>query len=400
MKVVQINTFSNGSTGALMMNIHQGLLEAGEDSYVIWARGRNPRDDHEFSIKDKLGMITDGIVYSRILDRSGFGSARATHKLLDILDRIHPDIVHVHNLHGYYLNIEILFTYLNEHNIPVVWTLHDCWGFTGHCSYFDSVQCTKWKTGCHDCELKKTYPSSLFRDNSANNYRDKKRLFTSHANTNVVVPSKWLARLVKQSFLGTLNCITINNGIDHTIFRVLEDSTQWKRKQGLADKKIVLGVASEWSYVKGLSDMVSLSRLLDDSFKVVIVGVSKKQKAALPKNVIGIEKTENVNELVEIYNSADYFMNPTYSDNFPTVNIEALSCGAPVITYNTGGSPEALSSETGKVIEQGNVHMMADLLNSGCEFDRGTCAAQGLKYDIQSCLKKYLELYKAIIELS
>ena len=337
MKIVQINSVPNGSTGNIMMNIHRELLNQGHESYVVWGRGRNAENDHEIYMNDKFGVYLH-VLYSRLTGKHGFASKRATRKLLKKLDDIKPDIIHLHNIHGYYINIEVLFNYLKKKNIKVIWTLHDCWSFTGQCPHFERINCEKWKNGCNKCSLTKTYPKSII-DNSKWNYNKKKELFTG-LNLKIITPSNWLAKLVKLSFLKNYEVKVINNGIDTNIFK--PTPSNFREKYDIQDKTIILGVSSVWTEAKGYYDFIELSKMLDDSFKIVLVGLNEKQLKEIPNNIIGLTRTSGQKELAEIYTAADVFFNPTYEDTYPTVNIEAIACGTPVVTYNTGGSPEFL----------------------------------------------------------
>lgn len=339
MKIVQINSFSNGSTGNIMMDIHQELLKQGIDSYVVWGRGRKAQNKNEIYMNDKVGVYFHAL-YARITGKVGFASKRATKKLLKKLDDIKPDIIHLHNIHGYYINIEMLFNYIKENNIKVVWTLHDCWAFTGHCPYFTIVKCNKWKSICNNCPAIDRYPKS-FKDNSKWNYQMKKELFTGIKNLMIVTPSKWLEGLVKQSFLKDYSIEVVNNGIDTNIFKPTK--SDFRVKYHLENKKIILGVANVWDSRKGLNDFIKLSKIIDENYIIVLVGVNKKQIKQLPKNIICISRTESKEELAGFYSTADIFFNPTYEDNYPTVNIEAIACGTPVLTYDTGGSPEFIN---------------------------------------------------------
>lgn len=362
MKVVQINTFSYKAAGNIMMNLHKAMLEKGIDSYVAWGRGRNAENDHEYYMNDDIGVKVHG-VYTRITDKHGFASKRATVKLINWIDNIHPDIIHLHCIHGYYINIELLFNYIKKNNIKVIWTQHDCWAFTGHCAYFDAVGCDKWKTGCHDCEQLLTYPASKVMDNSKWNWEKKKELFTG-LDITIVTPCKWLAELMKVSFLGAYPTEVIYNGIDTTVFK--PTASDFKKKYGIEGKKIILGVAGEWTERKGLKDFVTLDQLIDhDKYQILVVGVNTNQQKSLPDTIISIGRTENVQELVEIYSDSTVYFNPTYEDNFPTTNLEALACGTPIITYDTGGSPEAVKdSLNGYVIKKQGISRVLDCLNN------------------------------------
>ena len=338
MKVVQINTFSYKATGSIMMGIHKMLCNNGHDSYIVWGRGRDAENDHEIAMKDDIGIKFHGI-YTRLTDRTGFASWRATRKLLEKLDEIKPDIIHLHNIHGYFINIELLFRYSREKKIKVIWTLHDCWAVTGHCAYFDMIECEKWKTGCHHCEQKGIYPSSILLDESEQNWRKKKELF-SGLDMTVVTPCRWLAGIVKQSYLKEYPIEVIYNGINLETFKPSFRKIT-KETYSPEGKPIVLGVASEWTGRKGLSDICKLAER-KQNVQFVVVGLTLEQEKMLPSGIIGKQRTSDVQELVELYSATDVFLNPTYEDNFPTTNLEAIACGTPVITYDTGGSPEAI----------------------------------------------------------
>lgn len=338
MKIVQINTFPYKATGAIMLGIHQLLLQDGNESYVVWGRGRDAENSNEIVIKDELGVKIHGL-YTRLTDRTGFASHHATHRLISQLEIIKPDIIHLHNIHGYYLNIEMLFDFIKTHDIKVVWTLHDCWPMTGHCAYFDMTGCQKWKTGCNNCEQKNTYPASKFLDSSRWNWEKKKELFTG-INAAIVTPSEWLKNIVKQSYLSDYPVQVIHNGIDTELYKP-SSNEKLKSKYAPCGEPIVLGVASEWTERKGLNDFINLAQENPD-IKFIVVGVTPEQQKKLPTELVGICRTNNVNELVELYSIADVFFNPTYEDNYPTTNLEALACGTPIVTYDTGGSPEVI----------------------------------------------------------
>ena len=335
MKIVQINSFSNGSTGKIMMSIHNELINKGNDSYAIWGRGRKEENRNEIYLNDKLGVYYHAL-YSRLTGKTGFASRKSTKKLIKKMDKIKPDIIHLHNIHGYYINIELLFNYIKNNNIKVIWTLHDCWAFTGQCSHFTIPNCDKWRRECNKCPILNQYPKTI-KDNSKWNYNKKKELF-SGLNMKIITPSKWLAELVRQSFLKNYPVEVINNGIDTNIFK--PTNSNFRKEHNLENKKIILGVASVWDKRKGLSDFIKLSKILDDKYSIVLIGLDKKQIKEMPKNIIGITRTENQKELAEIYSTSDVLFNPTYEDNYPTVNLESIACGTPVLTYDTGGSIE------------------------------------------------------------
>jgi len=308
----------------------------------------------------------------------------------------------LHNIHGYYLHVGILFKYLKNKTIPVVWTLHDCWPFTGHCAHFEWVSCEKWKTECNNCPLTHIYPSSWYIDNSKKNFYEKKSLFQGLENLTIVTPSLWLKGLVKQSFLKDYPVKVINNGIDLERFKPVETEIV-KDKYSLTGYKIVLGVASVWDRIKGLDHFKQLSKLLYEDVRIVLVGLNKKQIQSLPQNIIGVERTESVEELTALYSCADVFVNPTLVDNFPTTNLEALACGTPVVTYDTGGSPEAVDEETGIVVEQGDIGKLLTavnkILNHGKEQYKSNCRKRAVqKYDKIERYQDYLKLYESILD--
>lgn len=336
LKIVQINAVPNGSTGKIMLSIHKELMNKGFDSYVIWGSGRKSNiNNNEFDINDKYDEFFHKI-YSHLLCKQGFASWNSTKKVISILENIKPDIVHLHNLHNNFINLELLFNYLKTNKIKIFWTFHDCWAFTGKCVYFDFVNCNKWKTECKNCPNLIESPTA-FIDRTNWLFNKKKNLF-SNLDLTIITPSDWLANFVKESFLKDYPIKVINNGINLDIFRYR--NSNFKEKYNILNKKIILGVASPWSKRKGLEDFIKLSTILDKDFVIVLVGLNDKQIKNLPNNIIGIKRTNNQIELAEIYSASDVLFNPTYEDNYPTVNLEAISCGTPVLTYNTGGSTE------------------------------------------------------------
>lgn len=388
MKVVQINTFSYKAAGNIMMSIHKALLEQGVESYVAWGRGRKAQNEHEYYMNDNRGVKIHG-VYTRITDKHGFASKKATKKLLKWINEIQPDIIHLHCIHGYYINIKMLFAFIKEKNIKVIWTQHDCWAFTGHCAYFDAVECEKWKVGCCSCNQLDTYPASKIIDNSEWNWKMKKKLFTG-INMTIVTPCSWLKNKVKESFLKEYPITVIYNGVDTSIFKA--GNSSFKKKYGIIGKKIILGVAGEWTERKGLKDFVELSNYLSsERYVIVIVGVTEKQKKKLPKSIIAIRRTENVQELVDIYSAADIYFNPTYEDNFPTTNLEALACGTPIITYDTGGCSECVLNDEGYVVEKGNICEVINIINNYSL--RDTFEFDSFYFSKQNMIRRYINLY-------
>ena len=318
MKVLQITAFSGwGCTGRIAVGIHKTLEAHGYESVIAWGRTNTAPDSvRTIKIGNSLDQKMHGL-YTRITDKCGFASAKETKIFIEKIDEYNPDIIQMHILHGYYINLEVLFKYIYEKKIPVVWTFHDCWAFTGHCPYFDYIECEKWKTGCYHCEQKFHHPTSWLIDNSEWNWKKKKELFTRQEMT-IVTPSEWLAGLVKKSFFKSHNIYVINNGIDLNNFKPTKGTLV--KELGLINKKIVLGVSSTWVKSKGLEDFFALANILPQEYQIVLVGLTKRQILKLPSNIVGLERTDSVQELAELYTAATVFVNPTYEDNYPTTN--------------------------------------------------------------------------------
>lgn len=399
MKVLQINSVVNsGSTGRIAEDIGSLLLARGHESYIAYGRGNRPSKSELIRI-GKSYDVYNHVIITRLFDRHGFGSQHATKNLIKEIERIQPDIIGLHNLHGYYINILELFNYLNLKQYPVLWTLFDCWAFTGHCTYFDDIQCSKWETQCFQCPKYRNYPAALV-DNSLQNYQIKKKLFSGNRNLQVVLHSEWLAGLVNKSFLGHIPIHVTPSAIDTDVFRPVSGNIS--QIYNLEGKKIILGCASVWTERKGLNDLIQLSKLISEEFKLVVIGVSSSQKSKLPANVLGIERTENIQQLAEWYSLAHVFVNPTYQDNFPTTNIEALACGTPVITYNTGGSPEAIDNNTGLVVEKGDIHVLyeavVNITGKGKEHYTDICRERAVKhFNKDDRFKDYLKIYESLL---
>ncbi len=393
MKIFEINSVCGiKSTGRIVSDLYDVFTRHGHECKVAYGR-ELPQivpNEHVYRIGNESDVKHHALM-SRITDKTGFYSKTATKLLITRIKNYNPDVIHLHNIHGYYINIEILFNYLREEKKKVIWTLHDCWPFTGHCAYFDFVGCEKWKTQCAECPQKKEYPQSVFLDNSKRNFQLKKQLFTG-LDITLVTPSNWLKDMVKQSFLGEYDVVTINNGIDLSEFKPA--ISDFRKRNNLADKKIVLGVASIWDRRKGLKDFIKLSKMLDDKYKIVLVGLSDAQQKEIPKNILALSKTDSIRELAEIYTVADVFVNPTYEDNFPTTNIEALACGTPVITYKTGGSPEIIDENCGIVIEKGDINALRDSLDEAQKFTKEDCIKRSESFDKHKNYLKYLEILK------
>lgn len=364
MRILQINASVNsGSTGRIAEDIGKVLLANGHESYIAYGRGNRTSISQLIKIGNKADVYLH-VFKTAVFDRHGFGSVSATKRLIAEIDRINPDVIGLHNLHGYYINIELLFNYLKKKQLPVLWTLFDCWAFTGHCSYFDNIDCKKWISECSQCPKKSFYPASYLFDKSTENYHQKRELFNSLDNLQLVVHSEWLNSLVEKSFLKNIRLNVIASGIDLDFFKPTK--SEIRKSLNLGDKKVILGCASIWDKRKGFDDFQQLALQFSDEYQIVLVGLNKKQLNNLDKRIVGFERTESVSQLAELYSISNVFVNPTYQDNFPTTNLEALACGTPVVTYNTGGSPEAIDDKTGVVVPKGDINALATAIISCC----------------------------------
>lgn len=397
MKIVIINSVLYGSTGKIALGIKRLGEERGNKVYICAPRGRHNKAKIFSDISNLLfigNRISEDshIVLNKLTGLNGFFSIFATYKFLKTLNEINPDVIHLHNLHNCYINIPMLFKYIKKHKIKVVWTLHDCWAFTGHCPYFTFCQCEKWKTGCSNCPQYRCYPSS-YVDTSKFLWKVKKKIFNGVEDMTIVTPSEWLAKLVSISFLSNYQTKVINNGIDLSIFKPTRSN--FRERNNCEDKFLILGVASTWEARKGIDTFVELSNNLSNDYQVVLVGTDDSNDKILPSNVISIHKTQNQHELAEIYSAADVFVNPTKEDNFPTVNIEAIACGTPVITYDTGGSSEMLDSLSGVVVEYNNFEELLKAIEFLEENPllRDNCVERALNYDMNEKFSEYIDLY-------
>lgn len=395
---------NSGSVGRIAEQIGQTAISHGWKSYITYARNHLPSRSQTIKIGAKPGIYWHGIM-TRLFDRHCLHSTRATRKLIRQIEEIKPDIIQLHHIHGYFLNMKVLFRYLSSINTPVVWVFHDCWAFTGHCAHFDYAGCYKWQTQCSDCIQKKVYPASYLTDRSYKNYTLKKELFNAVPNMTIVPVSEWLGRIVKQSFLQKYPVKIIQNGIDlHTFSpQPLHDVENMRKELGISgNAPVLLGVAGTWDQRKGLDDFIRLSQIIPPDWHIVLVGLTKKQLKLLPANIIGIKRTENVRQLATLYTMSTVFINPTWEDTFPTTNLESMACGTPVITYNTGGSVESVSGETGYVVEKGDIQALkectSEILKNTKERYKNACLdrATGL-YDKNNRFEDYIQLYNNLL---
>ena len=407
-KLLQINPVirENTSTGRIMREIGDLAISSGWDSYIAFSRARDGRGKGLRSRPVPVGCKLDLLLHflaTRLFDAHGLASKFATKRFIHEIRRIDPDVIQIHNIHGYFLNYNILFRYLTESQKPVVWTVHDCWLFTGHCYHYAAAGCSKWKTGCGHCPQKKSFPKSILFDRSKKNYEDKKNAFTSLGERlTIVTVSDWMRLQMQESFLKGCRFKVINNGIDLNVFK--PSTTVELPIEIQADgKKIILGVTSIWLKEKGLDDFIKLAAKLDDNKVVVLIGkMTPEQKESLPDSVIALERTDNTSILAGLYSSALALVNPTWQDNYPTVNMEAAACGTPVISYRTGGSPESIEDgKTGFVVKQGDTDgilaAIKKIESTDREEWRKRCRDFAVKrFNKKDRYKDYIDLYESL----
>lgn len=400
--VLRVNT----STGRIMQEIGELAMQHGWRSCIAYSKGRDgikSCQSEVIPVGNKWSTIWHGLE-TRLFDRHGLASNEATRLFVKQIQELKPDVIHIHNIHGYFLNYQILFDFLAKSNIPVVWTVHDCWLYTGHCYYYSYAGCNKWQTGCGHCPQKKEFPASWLIDRSHQNYEDKKQAFTSlpQDQLTIVPVSEWIREEMQHSFLRNNQFHVIHNGINTNIFNIYNPE-QVKQKYGLNGKHILLGVASIWSREKGFDDCIQMADFLHPDEMLVLVGVRPEQQKKLKKNMLGIPRTENIHQLAELYAAADAFINPTWQDNYPTVNLEAIACGTPVVTYRTGGSIEAITDQTGFIVPQGNVKEMLEaarlISQRGKTYYQQPCRTYALEnFRKEDRYQDYLDLYDKLTE--
>jgi putative colanic acid biosynthesis glycosyltransferase len=406
--LLQINsTLNKGSTGRIAEQIGQFARTQG--NWDVWMahgpRYKNSSELNSIQIESLWGERLHGL-WSRLFDRHGLGSVFSTIRLVKRLERgIRPDVIHLHNLHGYYINYEILFEYLASVNTPVVWTLHDCWAFTGHCTHFDFIGCERWKTECYECPQKKSYPQSYLLDRSRKNYYLKKKLFTSLDGRLTVVPvSRWLEGLVRESFLQAQNIHQIYNGVDVCAFSPNSEAGESVRKKyGFEGKTVLLGVATGWGERKGFGDFLKLAELLKDRYQIVLLGLSETQIKGLPENITGLQRTESIEELAAIYNAADIVLNLSSQESFGLTTVEGFACGIPGIVYNRTASPELISDETGFIVEKGEMQQLVEAIQAiesrGKASYVKACRERAVQcFDKQKRFQEYVDLYTSLIQ--
>lgn len=395
MRVLQINAVPYGSTGRIMFQLADAVEQDGGEALCTAGFTWKKCNRRDFFITSNIFEKTFHTWMARFTGRIGCFSGRATRRLLKALDNFQPDVIHMHNLHCWFVNLPMLFNYLKEKKIPVVWTFHDCWPLTGHCPHFVGIGCEKWKQGCFACPLHRAYPQS-YVDASKTMYRLKKEWFMGVEAMTIVTPSQWLADLVKQSFLKEYPVKVIPNGIDLRIFS--PKAADLKVRYGIGDRHLLLGVAYAWDNKKGLDVFIELQKRLGDAYRILLVGTDEQVEKRLPSEILCVRRTDSQEALAELYSGADLFVNPTREDNLPTVNMEAIACGTPVLTFCTGGSPEIADETCGMVVPCNDVDAMEREIRDICEhnrFSQSACVERANAFEQQLSIQRYLNLYRS-----
>lgn len=399
LKIVSINAVSYGSTGNIMRRIGSAAeANLGARYYSFYGNWKNCPKEYKGS--KRFGYRVENLicgVFSRISGLYYIGHIFGTLSLIRKIKKINPDIIHLHNLHLWVVNVPILFKFIKKNNIPVVWTFHDCWPVTGHCPHFTMAKCERWKNGCGHCPTYKEYPIS-YVDQSKRMWKWKKKWFSGIQNMTIITPSNWLKMIVEQSFLNCYPIRVVNNGVDINIFKPTKGN--FREDYNITAKYIVLGLSAIWNEHKGLDIFIELAHRLSPDYQIVLVGTSDTVDRQLPNSIISIHRTQNQKDLAEIYTAADIFVNPTREETFPTVNMEAIACGTPVLTFKTGGSPEIIDDTCGAVVECDDIDKLEEeiirITKSKC-YTENACLKRAVMYDEGLCYSKYLDVYKTIL---
>ncbi len=394
MKVLMINSLCGiRSTGRICTDLAVDLAAAGHEVKIAYGRGNVPEPYRRFCIR--IGSDVDVNLHgvkSRLTDGSGWGSVTVTKRFIKWIKEYDPDIIHLHNLHGYYLNVELLFRYLKTCGKQILWSFYDCWSFTGHCAHFDFNQCDKWKSGCDRCAHTNKYPKS-FVNRAAQNYQRKKKLFTEIPDLQLIVPSRWMARMVSQSYMQNYPVHILPNGIDLSAFKTTKSDL--RNQLGIGDRHLVLGVASTWTEMKGLSYFNRLAKELpQDRYQVVLVGRANAKE--LSNQILHIPETADIGELCRLYTAADVFVNPTLQETQGLTTVEAFACGTPAVVFNSGGAAECVDDTCGIVVERGDYQGMLSAACRVCEekpFSEQSCMAKANEYSKSSCYSAFMKLY-------
>ncbi|MDD6039888.1 MAG: glycosyltransferase [Clostridia bacterium] len=399
MRIFQLNTFCGvKSTGRIAGEIAKLVQADGGECRIGYGVPGISDDSQRFALR--IGTPAGRKVHAalrKLFDAEGYGSLMATVRLISEMERFQPDLIQLHNVHGCYLHLPTLFRYFQKKDLPIVWTLHDCWPFTGHCAYFDYAGCERWKTQCHHCPQQKSYPVCIGLDGSKRNHRMKRKFFSMPRRMTFVAPCEWMAGRVKDSKLAKYPVKVIVNGVNLKVFHPVQSDV--RIRYGLQNKRLCLSVASEWDQRKGLPFLLEAAQRMGESYTFVVIGLSDEQLASLPSNMLGIRHTADTEELAAWYTAADCLVNPTLEDNMPMVNLEALACGTPVVVFETGGCPEVVDRSCGMVVPKGDLQALCAAVETAANgaFKPQNCIARAQQFDCEQTFQNYLALYKELV---
>lgn len=400
MKLLQLNVTANwGSTGKIAEGIGKAAMARGWDSTIAYGRYMNPSESSLIKVGKQLDVYAH-YAKSRLSDGEGLGSKSATRKLISQIKELSPDIIHLHNIHDHWLNYSILFEYFASINTPIVWTFHDCWAFTGGCFHFVQNNCSEWKTKCTKCNYRKA-----LIDNTERNFSHKiESILSLGHRLTIISVSKWLDSIVSDSNIRGLKHSTIYNGVDTNIFKP-QSAEYIDTKYSLEGKNFFLGVSNRWYEDKGLKDFIKLSFLLPSNYFIVLVGVTEDIIKTLPKKIIGIPRTDSVEELAAFYTRADAVLSLSSAETFGMTLAEGLSCGTPAIAYASTGMKEIITPETGFLITSGDISQLKAVVDAVASrkiiFSAENCrkrAVENFNQDIQ--FNKYIDLYEELLSNS
>ena len=403
MKVLQINPVSGiRSTGRICLEVAKLLEKRGDECMILYGREHAGKEAEQYSLK--CGNIVTNVLHYltyMLTDNEGKGSYFTTGRFIKAIRAFGPDVIHIHNLHGHYINYGRLFRFLAKENIPVLFSFYDCWMFTGGCTHFDYIGCEKWKTLCSHCPNQSKYPLDRYLpDHSKKNYLKKMRAMQSVKKKILSPGSEWMEGLVRQSFLKENEIVTVQSGID--LGRFVHKDSDIAKKHHLT-KKIILLVASQWTMQKGLAYVKPLAEKIGDRYHIVLIGELRDKQFTLPDHVLHIEQTHDQEEMIMWYSAASVYVNVTLQETLGLTNIEALACGTPVVTFDSGGCKECVDPSCGIVVSRGDFDGLYEGIISVLEnggFSPEACRKKSENFDKNQCYQKYLALYDRLNAMS
>ena len=399
MRILYIDVLcKSGSTGKIVYELYTRANANGHEAAVAYGRGKELAEHNIF----KFGLDWETrfhALFTRLTGWTGCFSPRSTERLLKFMDEFKPDIVHLHEPHAYFLDLAPFFSYLSDNKIPLVYTFHCEFAFTGKCGY--SYDCEKYITGCGKCPRLREYPKTAFFDHTARMYEEKKMLLAKQ-NMLLASPSVWLAEKAKKSFLYQRNIRIVRNGIDSEAMFCPREYAHLKKLHGLENEKVVLAVAPSFisDERKGARHFIELARRMKDSgFRFIMIGVDG-EVPDLPSNIIALGRTENQAELAEYYSMADCFVICSDMENLPTTCLEAVCCGTPVVGFDVGGTAETAPAPIGSFCAYGDLEALEKALRTMLNNPPAQEAFEEYRkrYSSEYMYEEYLKLYKELLE--